>query len=328
MRKFLVLLLMLVTMIIAACSEQTETIEKKNMVLYSQLGQKFTEELLTSFAKNNKNYVINAVYELKEGAPTPDLIIAERNVLLELQDQGALKSIVSSAGDMLPAKFKNENGYWYGAFYDPTVFLVNQQFARNVGQEKLRGWIDLQDIRSDIRISMENISNSQDTINSICSGASFRGEDLTLNYLWNLHINISQYAKFPFTPIRLAAVGDADLAITRQSYVSQYLENNFPAYVIHPKEGAPVNLYCVAAYRDCKNLTVANDFINWLIANEEVRCISQTVDTGYMFLLPDGVNGAAVNPDKLWLNKNYIKKEQQETLVTRWLEHVRFSKNN
>ena len=45
-RKILATLLMMATFFIAACSEQTETKVNKNLVVYSQLDQAFTEELL------------------------------------------------------------------------------------------------------------------------------------------------------------------------------------------------------------------------------------------------------------------------------------------
>lgn len=328
LRKIIACSLLLLTMFIAACGEQVEKKENKNLVLYSQLEQEFTEALLNSYALKNPKLKISAVYELKENTPNPDLILAERSVLLELQGSEALQPVISSVGDRISPKFKDEKGYWYGAFYDPAVFLINQHYARTVGQEKLLSWFDLEVNNSDIRISIENLSNSGSPTNLLCSFASHLGEKVTLNYLWNIGQYIEQYAKFPFTPIRLAAVGDADIAITRQSFVSKYLENDFPAYVISPKEGTPIDLYGVAVYKECRDVNVAQDFINWLIADEEVKHISQTIDTGYMFLLPHGVNSAAVNGELLWLNTNYLTKEQQESLTTRWLQHVRFSKNN
>ena len=139
---------------------------------------------------------------------------------------------------------------------------------------------------------------------------------------------INQYAKFPFTPVRMAAVGDADIAITRQSYVSKYLENNFPAYVIIPKEGTPADLFGVAVYKECKHKKEATDFINWIIADEEVNTLSQKIDTGYMFLLPNGMNGALANTDNLWLNTKYQTTEEQEKLALHWLQTVRFSDKN
>lgn len=327
LRKIFALMLVLLTLLVAACGEQAKTKEKKSLVLYSQLEQEFTEALLAAYAEKNVGFKVSAIYELKPETPKPDMILAERSVLLNLQTESALKPIVSIAGDRLPVKFKDSQGFWYGAFYDPVVFLINQQYARTVGQEKLRGWFDLEHNNQEIRISIENLTNSDSSTNFLSAFASNLGETATLNFLWNINQYIEQYAKFPFTPIRMTAVGDADVAITRQSFVSKYLENNFPAYVIFPKEGTPINLYGVGVYKECTNIVTATDFINWLIADEAVKCVSQTIDTGYLFLLPNGVNGAAADGEGLWLNTNYLDKERQETLISRWFENVRFSKN-
>lgn len=327
-RKIFAALLLLLTLVIAACGEQPEKKEQKNLVLYSQLEQGFTEALLSSYAETNTGLKLTAIYELKPESVKPDIILAERNVLLELRGSNALQAIVSDVGDRLPVKFKDDKGFWYGVFYDPTVFLINQQYARTVGQEKLRSWSDLEYNKDDLRITMENLSSSDSSINFLTSLASNLGESKTLNYLWNINRHIEQYAKFPFTPIRMAAVGDADIAITKQSFVSKYLENNFPAYVIYPKEGTPINLYGGAVYKECTNPQAATKFINWLIADEAVKYVSQTIDTGYMFLLPQGINGSAANPEFLWLNTSYLSKEQQDALISNWLENVRFNKNN
>ena len=160
------------------------------------------------------------------------------------------------------------------------------------------------------------------------SFASKMGEEVFLNYMRSINSFINQYAKFPFTPVRMAAVGDADVAITRQSYVSKYLENNFPAYVIVPKEGTPAELFGIAVYKECKYKKEATDFINWIIADEVVKTLSQKIDTGYMFLLPNGMNGALANTENLWLNTKYQTAEQQEALALRWLQTVRFSDKN
>lgn len=328
LRKVFALTLVLLSLFIAACGEQPEKKEQKILVLYSQLEQDFTEALISSYAEQNSDYKVTAIYEVKAEGTKPDIVLAERNVLLELQEGNALQAIVSDAGDRLPVKFKSDAGLWFGAFYDPTVFLINQQYARTVGQEQLRGWFDLEYNKNDIRITMENLSSSDSSINFLTGLASNIGEAKTLNYLWNINRYIEQYAKFPFTPIRMAAVGDADIAITKQSFVSKYLENNFPAYVLVPKEGTPIDLYGGAVYKECKNVKAATDFINWLIADEAVKYVSQTIDTGYMFLLPKGVHGSTVEAETLWLNNKYLKKEQQEALVSSWLENVRFNKNN
>ena len=172
---------------------------------------------------------------------------------------------------------------------------------------------------------MENLSNSNSTQNFLGAFASQLGESISLNYLWNINRFIGQYAKFPFTPIRMTAVGDADLALTRQSYVFKYLENNFPAYVVFPEEGTPVNLYGAAVFANSKKIAEGADFIDWLIVDTAVKRISLEKNTGFMFLLPQGIDGPAADPNKLWLNTAYLSYPEQEKLNRKWLDLVRFS---
>lgn len=327
LRKLALLLLAVTALFVTACSNQTEVKENKNIVLYSQLEQDFTEALLTAYTEKNLGFNVTPIYELKPDSPQPDLILAERSTLLDMQKKGSLQAFKVKADDKLHAKFKDDGGYWYGMFYDPAVVLINQQYARTVGQERLRGWFDLENLPN-ARIVLENVSNSKSSTNFLCALSSNLGEKVALDYLWNLNQNINQYAKFPFTPIRMTAVGDADIAITRQSYVAKYLENNFPAYVIMPNEGTPINLYGAAISKDNRNPRKAIEFIEWLIDSQDAKIISQSIDTGFNFIVCQDKKAASLAPEQMWLNTNYIQKAQQEALVSHWVENVRFSVKN
>ena len=215
----------------------------RTLRLYSELDSKFTQDLVESFNKINKDgLVVQFLGELKPGEPLPDMVLAEQRTLYGLKQQHKLKSTQLDLAAKLPAKLQDKDGSWYGIFYDPAVLLVNQYFARTIGQSSLKGWTDLEN-NEQLRVAMENLSDSISTQNFLGALADHMGETTSLNYLWNINRFVGQYAKFPFTSIRMTAVGDADVAITRQSYVFKYLENKFPAYVVHPKEGTPVNLY-------------------------------------------------------------------------------------
>lgn len=99
-------------------------------------------------------------------------------------------------------------------------------------------WQDIIKLQN-VRVAMENLSDSANTRNFLAAFASVRGEEKAWHIsevLTDKFLNIP----FPFTPIRLTTVGDADLAITRRSYVFKYLENDFPAYIVFPSEGTPV----------------------------------------------------------------------------------------
>ncbi|MCD7975534.1 MAG: ABC transporter substrate-binding protein [Phascolarctobacterium sp.] len=321
------LLIFLTAIMVSACGGTHKGEPVRTIVVYSELDSRFTENLLKDYNEHNEDgVVLKAIYELKDDVK-PDLVVAGYRVLNNLKAEDLLEAVECLSGGSLPSAFRDKDECWYGLFYDPVVFLVNQQFARRVGQENIQGWVDLAN-KEDIRITIQNLSNSIGTKDFLGALASHMGEDISLNYLWNINHNISQYAKFPFTPIRMTAVGDADIAITRQSFVFKYLENNFPAYVVFPKEGTPIDLYGAAIFKGCKFKEQGNSFINWLISSDEVKHISQVADTGFMFLLPQGLNGSAADSKLLWLNTGYPKPADQDSLIAKWFGNVRFSTND
>lgn len=298
------------------------------LLVYSELDKDFTSNLLELFNKDNSSKTrLQAVFAIEDGGKRPGLVLAEQKSLYKLKQAGLLKPAYFPAGDRLPKDFRDSDFYWYGVFYDPAVFLVNQRYARNVGQAHLNGWTDLERLEN-IRIALENLTDSSSTQNFLAALSDHMGETAALNYLLHLNRFIGQYSKFPFTPVRMTAVGDADLAITRQSYVFKYLENKFPAYVVVPREGTPVNLFGVAMLGGQDDETVALRFMEWLLNSDKVQAVAQADETGYMFLFPAGISETVVGADKLWLNKSYLTDEAQEQLTAKWLEKVRFGSQN
>lgn len=299
--------------------------DKETLVLYSELDNKFTEDLVATFNKSSESKVdIKAIYEISDKLPKPDLVLAEKRTLNGLKIDHRLKPLALSVTDVFPTDFYDEDLLWYGIFYDPTVFLVNQHYARQVGQNNLQSWKDIEN-STNCRIAIENLSDSNSTQNFLAAFADKCGETTSLNYFANINTLVTNYAKFPFTPVRMAAVGDVDLAITRQSYVFKYLDNKFPAYVVMPKEGTPVNLYGVGVFIDCQHDDLATEFIQWLLFKEEVQKVSLVNNTGFLFLLPNGLQCSVADANKLWQNKTYLMASAQEKLTNKWLEKVRFN---
>ena len=322
MRKLLFALLLLFAGLLSGCME---TKSQNSLILYSELDPKFTFEMVRTFMKSSRDdkFLIKVVYELKEDGPAPDIVLAERRTLNGLVIDGKLKPTKFKKGNELPTGFRDQEGYWYGIFYDPTVFLINQNYARTVGQKAITGWADLQNLKEP-RICMENLSNSISTQNFLGAFADNVGEQTSLTYFWNLNRFNNEYGKFPFSTVRKTAVGDADIGITRQSYVFKYLENKFPAYVIIPKEGTPIDLYGMGLFKDCANESKAQIFMEWLMTSSDMQIFSQQMQSGYEFLFNDA--GSINKTEGLWLNNSYLTWKAQEDLTNRWLDIVRFSK--
>ncbi len=219
----------MVTLVLAGCNTtepnaaSDSDVSNKEVVLYSELDNKFTEDVVDAFneqqQKEKGKLRLKAIYELNNSAKIqPDLVLAEQRTLNGLKLDGLLSAVTLPNGNAMPEAYHDSEFYWYGVFYDPTVFLINQQYARTVGQATMLSWSDLEN-NEGARIEMENLSNSNSTQNFLGAMADHYGETTSINYLWNINRFIKHYGKFPFTGIRMTAVGDADFAITRLSYV-------------------------------------------------------------------------------------------------------------
>ena len=186
MIRCIFLVLILAGILTGGCGEQPAPVQNagaKTVILYSELDNKFTENLVDAFNKEQKAKLqLKAIYELKPGGELPDVVLAEQRTLAGLKRQGRLKPVAFADGDRLPQKFRDADLSWYGVFYDPIVFLVNQQYARTVGQANICSWQDLAG-KEQLRIALENLSDSNSTQNFLAGLADRFGEDESLEYL-------------------------------------------------------------------------------------------------------------------------------------------------
>ena len=328
LRYLMLVMLSLVLCVSAGCDFGSNAPSKKPLVLYSTIEPKFTEELLTAYNTKNKKtknfQPVKAIYELTE-KDKPDLVLAPTLLLANLKREGKLTPSSCSAANLLPFDYKDVEGYWTAVFYDPLVFVINQEFARRVGQQNLTSWNDIESL-TDARFTMENLNNSAGTMNLLAAMACHMGEQSAITYMWNANRNVTQYTKFPFSSIRLVATGEADMTVTVQSMVSKYLESEFPAYVITPKEGSPATLYGIAVFKDSESTFGNQSFLNYMLADDEVKSISQRLDTGYQYLVQENKFNPLADPRKVWVNRDYLTLEKLEALTNQWVEKVRFAR--
>lgn len=344
--RIIFMLLLCCALACAGCGSDESTgrpAAERKLYLYSELEEDFSRELVRSFNEsgrenhnkknnNDKNnggqsaperLVVELVPTLAGEGRRADIILAEQRSLHAYKRQRLLQKLTLPAAEALPGKLRDAENFWWGVFYDPAVFLVNQGYARVIGQANLQGWTDLENSAS-LRLALENLSDNASTQNFLAALAEGMGETASLDYLWNLNRFVGQYAKSPFTSVRMTAAGDADVAITRRSYVFKYLENKFPAYVVLPKEGTPVNLYGAGMTVACTRPEDAAAFTTWLLGSAQSVALAQ--GTGYLFVFPRGLEEEPADAEKLWANAHYLDAPRQEALTRRWLERVRFSK--
>ena len=316
----------LLFLITAGCGFFQAAGTKKTVKIYTTLDKSFVEALCVKFTdrlpKDNK-IAFEIITNESESTQT-DCIISETSLLQQKADSGSLQMIHAEFADLLTAALKEREERWITLFYDPAVLLINQAYSRKAGQQQLLHWSDLPK-QTEARIVMENLSDNESTIMFLAAMSSRMGQNECMAYFRGIRPMIKQYAKFPITPVRMAATGDADIAITRRSHVFKYLQNDFPAYILIPEEGSPVNLYGIGILQNSKMQKESSAFINWLLQSSEARTVLMVTRSGYLPLLPQGEKGQAVNMNTLWTNTFYKNNQALEKLTGDWLREIRLA---
>lgn len=298
------------------------------ITVYSTLPLELMTPLLDAYTKESKNRInliaVSPKEELDFDSITNkdiDVYLLSREHLIALANRNHLQSCEEN-GVILPDYLKDANDNWIGICYDPYVFLVNFPYSRVVGQTALLTWQDLL-VAENLKISIEDLSFSKEMQNFLFAFNSHYGEKEAFNYLKLLQNRVPQYAKFPISPIRLTAVGDVGLAITSRNKIIKYFDNNFPAYFLEPKDGTPAQLFGAGIHSTSKNTLEAKAFINWLQTSSKVQEITDDLKYGYIFINEE--KAAELKDNELWLNTEYLEKEQQKLLIDKWLQNIRFA---
>lgn len=316
----------LISLVTAGCDFSQTVESKKTIKIYTTLEKNFITALCEHFTNSlSKDGIVSfEIFNNENDSVQADCIISEVTFLQQKASAGSLHKIHAEFADLLPTELKEKEEKWITLFYDPAVLLVNQAYSRKTGQQMLLHWSDLPK-QTEARIVLENLSDNESTALFLAAMSSRMGQNECMEYFRQIRPMIKQYAKFPITPVRMIATGDADIAITRRSHVFRYLQNDFPAYILTPEEGTPVNLYGIGILQNGKNRKEVTAFINWLLHSSEARTVLMMTRSGYLPVLPQGDKGPRVNLNTLWTNTLYKDSQALEQLTGDWIREIRLA---
>ncbi len=343
MRRYLPILLIsvfvLVTIIAGSTSlqgyadEQNPEKNIKNINVYTTLPIEQLSILAQEYEKNQKVRVnlvplseANLLTKIKVemAAPQADIIIANSALLEQVQRLNVLRPYTSEQTDIIPDRFKDANNYWTGIWYDPMVFAANRDFLKTLPKAPTK-WNDLtQD--SKYRIGITDFLAAEASANLFYTLISANGETQTFSYLKKLHPQIVQYAKFLATPVRMAGMGEVDIAIATQSETIRYMNDKFPITLLYPEDGTSFVLTGSALIAGTQNEVEAKQFIDWLLQD----AAQSTLYANSFYFIP-------TNPDtliykyydtknvKLLNKKENFSIEQKSQLLDKWVTTVRLA---
>ncbi|MEG6585473.1 extracellular solute-binding protein [Dendrosporobacter sp. 1207_IL3150] len=261
---------------------------------------------------------------LEQEDPRADIILTSSTLLDSLKKDAQLSSYTSEQTDIVYERFKEEHGYWTGVWYDPIVLAANKDFIKGFNQIPTK-WSDL--TKDDqVRIGITDFLAADAAANLLFSLVSANGEEKAFDFLSKIHPKVIQYAKFLATPVRMAGMGEVDIAIAVQSESIRYVNDGFPVNIIYPEEGTAYILTGVAMVKGAQHGPEAKQFIDWLLQDSAQAVLQQNK----FFFIP-------TNPEitsyksytnksiELLDNKSVTTAEEKRLILDKWVQNVRLS---
>jgi iron(III) transport system substrate-binding protein len=306
--------------------------------VYTDLPVEQVELLARAFEEDKKVRINliplstqNLVDRLKNEKTTSscDVVIADSTVLNQLKKEQLLMPYVSEITDIVPQRFQDEDNTWTGLWYDPIVFAANQDFLKTLPQQPVR-WADLVK-DSKWRLVITDFLAAEASANLFYSMIAVNGEQPTMDYFRQLHPKIVQYAKYLATPVRMASLGEADIAIAVHSEAMRYVHDKFPIQIIYPDEGTAYLLTGAAVLNNPPHAVEAKQFVDWLLQDHAQMVLQQS---GYYFVTTNPETAAyreyGAKGIKLYENKAAFSPVQQRQMLDKWVQNIRLNaaKNN
>ena len=251
-----------------------------------------------------------------------DMVLADSRVLRRAAGAGWLVPYASLHGDSVSNSLKDENNYWTGTWYDPVVFCINRDYMQRTERLPL-GWQDLAS-KQEMRVGITDFLAADSAANLYFFLIAQFGQEKAIEMLRQLHPHVVQYAKYLSTPVRMAGMGEVDVAVAVQSEALRYIEDGYPLKIIQPEEGTAYTLLGTGILLNAPQAELAKKFADWLLT-DEAMLVLQSNKFYFVPCNPDTLaykRLAVRNPRLFDQQADYPPAKKQE-LLDIWVKQVR-----
>ena len=253
-----------------------------------------------------------------------DMVLTDSRVLRRAAGEGWLVPYASEHGDAVAMNMKDANAYWTGIWYDPVVFCINRDYMQRTARFPL-GWQELAEIPN-VRIGLTDFLAADSAANMYFFLTAQFGEDNAVAMLQKLHPRVVQYSKYLSTPVRMAGMGEVDLAVAVQSEALRYVNDGYPLKIVQPAEGTAYTLVGTGILLGAPHGELAKKFADWLLTDEAMLVLAEN----RFFFIP--TNPATIAYKQLALRSPMLfqqladyPQEKRQQLLDRWVKEVRIN---
>lgn len=253
-----------------------------------------------------------------------DMVLTDSRILRRAAGEGWLVPYASEHGDAVSMNMKDAEAYWIGIWYDPVVFCLNRDYMQRTERFPL-GWQELAEIPN-IRIGLTDFLAADSAANMFFFLTAQFGEDNAVAILQKLHPRVVQYSKYLSTPVRMAGMGEVDLAVAVQSEALRYINDGYPLKIVQPAEGTAYTLTGTGILLGAPHGELARKFADWLLTDEAMLVLAENK----FFFIP--TNPATIAYKQLALRSPVLfpqladyPQEKKQQLLDRWVKEVRIN---
>lgn len=188
---------------------------------------------------------------------------------IQAKEEGLLEPYFSPTADTIPDEYKDPEGYYTGSYLTYLVIGYNKALLDEKGVAAPTSWKDLLDPAYEGQITMANPGSSGTAYTFLSTMCQLYGEEEGLEFMKKLNANIKSYEKSGSAPSRLAAQGEAMIAITYLHDVVSYQDQGFVDLIaVIPKEGTGYEIGCVALIKNGPDPEASKKFIDFVLRPE------------------------------------------------------------
>ena len=195
-------------------------------------------------------------------------------------DNGMLESYKPKNWDLIPAHFKDPNGYWTAIDLYAAAFVGNTQVLQAKNLSMPQSWNDLLNPGLKDQLIMPNPGSSGTGFLQIASllvimDPDYKSKPIKDNLAWEflkkLDKNMGQYIKSGSKPAKLTAAGEYAVGCSFAYVYSSLKEKGFPVEMALPAEGVGFELEANALAAGAKNKEAAKKFLDWAISKNAMQ---------------------------------------------------------
>lgn len=238
-----------------------------------------------------------------------------------------LENYVSPEDKNLFEGYRNNSGYFSNAFTDPTVFIVNNELAKDM---KIEGFADLLNPALKGKIAYGDPVNSSSAFQCLIAGLYDMGKGDPLsadawNWIDSFIKNLNGVALNSSSQVyRGVAEGEYIVGLTWEDPVADYVRKGVNVRVVFPEEGALLPGMSVSIIKGAPNLANAKKFVDYMLSEKCQSYVGQNLTVRPLrkgaklneFLKPWADIKLIDSYDDSWVQKN------KGVITERYTEHL------